>query len=81
MILVACQIGMPKLPPQFQVLHMSNIGRVYTLIVKGKPKEAAKAIVTEGSYRSIVDVLPLTLEEIFIYVMGCENYEVKDILF
>ena len=80
-IQVACQIGMPKLPPQFQVLHMSNIGRVYTLIVKGNPKEAAKAIVTEGSYRSIVDVLPLTLEEIFIYEMGGENYEVKDILF
>ncbi|MGN0426794.1 MAG: ABC transporter ATP-binding protein [Agathobacter sp.] len=80
-IQVACQIGMPKLPPQFQVLHMSNIGRVYTLIVKGNPKEAANAIVTEGSYRSIVDVLPLTLEEIFIYEMGGENYEVKDILF
>ena len=80
-IQVACQVGMPKLPPQFQVLHMSNIGRVYTLIVKGNPKEAAKAIVTEGSYRSIVDVLPLTLEEIFIYEMGGENYEVKDILF
>ncbi len=80
-IQVACQIGMPKLPPQFQVLHMSNIGRVYTLIVKGNPKAAANAIVTEGSYRSIVDVLPLTLEEIFIYEMGGENYEVKDILF
>lgn len=80
-IQVACQIGMPKLPPEFQVLHMSNIGRVYTLIVKGNPKAAANAIMTDGSFRSIVDVLPLTLEEIFIYEMGGEDYEIKDILF
>ena len=30
---------------------------------------------------AIVDVLPLTLEEIFIYEMGGADYEVKDILF
>ena len=29
----------------------------------------------------VVDKLPLTLEEIFIYEMGGEDYEVKDILF
>jgi ABC-2 type transport system ATP-binding protein len=28
-----------------------------------------------------VDILPLTLEEIFIYEMGGVDYEVKDILF
>lgn len=80
-IQVACQTGMPKLPEQFEVLHMSNTGRVYTLIVKGNPKEAAGAIMTEDSSRAIVDILPLTLEEIFIYEMGGRDYEVKDILF
>lgn len=80
-IQVACQIGMPKLPEQFEVLHMSNTGRVYTLIVKGNPQEAASAIMTEDSSRAIVDILPLTLEEIFIYEMGGRDYEVKDILF
>ncbi len=80
-IQVACQSGMPKLPPEFEVLHMSNTGRVYTMIVKGNPKEAAGAIMTEGNHLSIVDVLPLTLEEIFIYEMGGKDYEVKDILF
>ena len=80
-IQVACESGMPKLPEQFQVLHMSNIGRVYTLIVKGKPDEAAAAIGAEKGHPLLVDVLPLTLEEIFIYEMGGLDYEVKDILF
>ena len=80
-IQVACQSGMPKLPEQFEVLHMSNIGRVYTMIVRGNPKEAAEAISTEGDNLTIVDILPLTLEEIFVYEMGGLDYEVKDILF
>jgi ABC-2 type transport system ATP-binding protein len=28
----------------------------------------------------VLDLLPLTLEEIFIYELGGEKYEVKDIL-
>lgn len=78
-IQVACQSGVPKLPEGFEVLHMSNTGRVYTLIVKGNPKEAEAALSSENP--TIVDVLPLTLEEIFIYEMGGADYEVKDILF
>lgn len=78
-IQVACPCGVPKLPEQFDVLHMSNTGRVYTLIVKGNPKEAQKYL--EESNPAIVDVLPLTLEEIFIYEMGGVDYEIKDILF
>lgn len=78
-IQVACQSGMPKLPENFEVLHMSNTGRVYTLIVKGDAKAAVAEL--SKSNPMIVDVLPLTLEEIFIYEMGGANYEVKDILF
>ena len=80
-IQVACQNGMPKLPKDYQVLHMSNTGRVYTLIVKGNPQEAAKALLEESNYAAIVDILPLTLEEIFLYEMGGAEYVVKDILF
>ena len=29
----------------------------------------------------LLDILPLTLEEIFIYELGGENYAVKDIIF
>lgn len=78
-IQVACQSGMPKLPESFEVLHMSNTGRVYTMIVKGNPRDAEAALA--ASNPTIVDVLPLTLEEIFIYEMGGADYEVKDILF
>lgn len=78
-IQVASPNGMPKLPEEFEVLHMSNTGRVYTLIVKGNPKAAAAALA--ASNPTIVDILPLTLEEIFIYEMGGADYEVKDILF
>ena len=78
-IQVACQSGVPKLPDNFEVLHMANTGRVFTLIVKGNPKEAEAAI--QAMNPTIVDILPLTLEEIFIYEMGGADYEIKDILF
>ena len=78
-IQVACPSGVPKLPEKFHVLHMSNTGRVYTLIVKGDPKEAEEYL--NQSAPTVVDVLPLTLEEIFIYEMGGVDYEIKDILF
>lgn len=78
-IQVAFQAEMPKLPENFEVLHMSNTGRVYTLIVKGNPAEAK--IQLEKMHPMLIDILPLTLEEIFIYELGGVDYEVKDILF
>jgi ABC-2 type transport system ATP-binding protein len=76
---VACQGGVPKLPERFEILHMSNTGRVYTLIVKGDPGEVAAAVQASGPI--LVDVLPLTLEEIFIYEMGGADYEIKELIF
>ena len=76
-IQIACPYGMPKIPQNFKVLHMSNIGRVYTVIVRGEPD----AITDGKDSPQVVDVLPLTLEEIFIYEMGGEDYEVKDIIY
>lgn len=78
-IQVACEGELPKLPEGFKVLHSSNIGRVHTLIVRGNPEEAVK-LLTEDKQKTIVDVLPLSLEEIFIYEMGGVDYEVKDFL-
>lgn len=78
-IQVAFQAEMPKLPGNYEVLHMSNTGRVYTLIVKGDPRKAKTQL--EKMNPMLVDVLPLTLEEIFIYELGGADYEVKDILF
>lgn len=78
-IQVAFQEGMPKLPEDFDVLHMSSTGRVYTMIVKGD-QAAAKAQL-ETMNPMLIDVLPLSLEEIFIYELGGADYAVKDILF
>lgn len=78
-IQIACASGAPKLADHFEVLHISNTGRVYTLIVKGNPTEAVRTLTKDDS--AIVDILPLTLEEIFIYELGGANYEIKDILF
>lgn len=78
-IQVAFPDTMPQLPKDFEVLHMSSAGRVYTLIVKGNPQDAKARL--EGLHPMLIDVLPLTLEEIFIYELGGVNYEVKDILF
>lgn len=73
------QEGMPKLPEDFDVLHMSNTGRVYTLIVKGDAAAAKEQL--QKMNPVLIDVLPLSLEEIFIYEMGGADYAVKEILF
>ena len=78
-IQVAFQEGMPKLPESFDILHMSSTGRVYTMIIKGNQAEAKAQL--EKMNPMLIDVLPLSLEEIFIYELGGENYAVKDILF
>lgn len=70
---------MPKLPDSIQVLHKVTTGRVHTLILKGEPKEAKAAMAATDPL--LLDVLPLTLEEIFIYELGGVDYAVKDFLF
>ena len=78
-IQIAFEDEMPSLPPEIQVLKKISTGRVHTLIVKGEPRAAEKAIGVMNPL--LMDVLPLTLEEIFIYELGGENYAVKDIIF
>ena len=65
-------------PKGLEVLHESSSGRLKTLIVRGGALEiSAKA---EASNPAYFDVLPLSLEEIFIYELGGVNYAVKDII-
>ena len=65
-------------PEKLDILHESSSGRLKTLIVRGKLYEIqAKAAAAKPVY---FDVLPLSLEEIFIYELGGVNYAVKDIL-
>ena len=68
----------PVLPRELEVLHTSNVGRVYTYIVRG----TAQAVTGKmGQYNPLMlEALPLSLEEIFIYELGGEQYAVKEIL-
>ena len=65
-------------PENLTVLHESISGRLKTLVVRGTAAEiSAKAATVSPAY---FDVLPLSLEEIFIYELGGVNYEVKNIV-
>ena len=69
---------LPELPKDLNVLHTSQIGRVFTLIVRGNPAEIKTRM---AAYSPILmEALPLTLEEIFIYELGGEDYAVRDIV-
>ena len=65
-------------PEGLEVLHESASGRLKTLIVRGNVDEiTAKVAASNPAY---FDILPLSLEEIFIYELGGVNYEVKNIV-
>ncbi len=65
-------------PEGLEVLHTSTSGRLKTLVVRGTSEEIrAKVSACNPTY---FDILPLSLEEIFIYELGGVNYEVKEIL-
>ncbi|MBQ4642184.1 MAG: ABC transporter ATP-binding protein [Oscillospiraceae bacterium] len=65
-------------PEGLEILHTSTSGRLSTLVVRGAAEEVtAKVAACSPAY---FDVLPLSLEEIFIYELGGVNYEVKNIL-
>ena len=65
-------------PEGLEILHESSSGRLKTLICRGQAWEiSTKAAAAKPAY---FDVLPLSLEEIFIYELGGADYAVKDIL-
>ena len=68
----------PVLPPELPVLHASHVGRVYTYIVRGSAGEVSRRLGESGPM--MLEVLPLSLEEIFIYELGGEHYAVKEIV-
>ena len=70
--------GAPELPGQLQVLHTSHVGRVYTYIVRGRMEEIR--VLLERERPLMLEALPLSLEEIFIYELGGEQYAVKEIV-
>ena len=65
-------------PGGLNILHESSSGRLNTLIVRGSAADVEQAVA--AAKPAYFDVLPLSLEEIFIYELGGVNYEVKNIV-
>ena len=62
----------------FEILHESQTGRLRTMILRSTQAQLhAKMAVLQPVF---YDILPLTLEEIFIYELGGADYAVKEIL-
>ena len=68
----------PMLPSELNILHRSHVGRVYTYIVRGSRAEILRRM--EITEPILLESIPLTLEEIFIYELGGVDYAAKDIL-
>ncbi|MBP3633962.1 MAG: ABC transporter ATP-binding protein [Oscillospiraceae bacterium] len=66
------------LPKELDVVHHSAVGRVQTIIARGGAAEAERIL--NACEPILCDVLPLSLEEVFIYELGGVDYEVKNVL-
>ena len=79
--IVKVMIALPEgqaLPQDLNILHDQATGRMHTLILRGDA--AALEAYLAAAQPQYMDVVPLTLEEIFIYELGGVDYEVKNIL-
>ena len=65
-------------PAEFPVLHESRSGRLSTYILRGSYLQVEERC--RQMNPPYFDVLPLSLEEIFIYELGGADYEVKEIV-
>ena len=65
-------------PDGLSVLHRSANGKIQTLIVRGSRDEVSAAL--QGVSPVFLELVPLTLEEIFVYELGGVDYDVKKIL-
>ena len=79
--LVKIQLAYPDggaLPEGLNIVHESATGRLRQLILRGTAAELTEKI---GATQPLfLDVVPLSLEEIFIYELGGADYEVKDLV-
>ena len=75
------QLVLPEgaaLPQELDVLHTAGQGRLKTLIIRGRAAEVTARL--ERLEPIFMDAVPLTMEEIFIYELGGEGHEVRDIV-
>lgn len=71
--------GFPEnILPQETILHQEQNGSVLLLIVKGEREKLLNAV--QQTNPILLDLLPLSLEEIFIYELGGTGYDIQNIL-
>ena len=66
------------IPVGLDILHESSSGRMKTLVVRGDAGKIDRIL--SAAELTYYDILPLSLEEIFIYELGGVSYEVKNII-
>jgi len=78
---VKIQLALPEgavLPEGLHILHETRTGRLRQLILRGNGDELTARLSACNPF--FLDVLPLSLEEIFIYELGGEDHAIKNIL-
>ena len=79
--IVKIQLALPDggaLPEGLEILHRSATGRLRQLILRGKAEELTERLAAAKPL--FLDVVPLNLEEIFIYELGGAGDEVRDFI-
>ena len=66
------------IPEGLEILHETVNGKLKTLVVRGSAEEVTARVQTANP--AYFDVLPLSLEEIFIYELGGVDHAIKNII-
>ncbi|WP_432407355.1 ABC transporter ATP-binding protein [Wukongibacter sp. M2B1] len=69
-----------EIKSKINILYEEKTGSVYNLIVRGDKNSVVNTFYKHNPKPILLDVLPLTLEEIFIYELGGAGYEIKTVL-
>ena len=67
-----------EVPEGLNILHRTDIGKLRTIVVRATAQEAEA--VFEKASLPFYEVLPLSLEEIFIYELGGADHEMQNII-
>ncbi len=75
---IAFEGELPSEIESLDILHRQSSGRIWVLIVRGSKESVLESVNKLNPL--LVDALPLSLEEIFIYELGGMDYAVKNII-
>ena len=79
--LVKVQLALPdgaELPAGLDIVHESSTGRLRQLILRGSAEELSARLQTASPL--FLELMPLSLEEIFIYELGGADHAISNIL-